>query len=124
MTFRILSEISAVETIASGAGIREISRLRKLYGRGRWRKRKGIADVQLRNGRIVRAEIHWYEADTSARRNSRSSASYEEESDGQDGKTPRHLRRQHRLRGILGAAEDLYRVAGCARREGWPNPRH
>ena len=62
MTFRILSEISAVETIASGAGIREISRLRKLYGRGRWRKRKGIADVQLRNGGIVRAEIHWYEA--------------------------------------------------------------
>jgi hypothetical protein len=62
MTFQILSEISAVETIASGSGIREIARLRKLYGRGRWRKRKGIAEIQLGNGAVVRAEIHWYEA--------------------------------------------------------------
>jgi hypothetical protein len=36
--------------------------LRKLYGAGRWRKRKGLADVKLRNGEIVTAEIHWYEA--------------------------------------------------------------
>lgn len=51
-----------METIAIGSGIREIARLRKLYGRGRWRKRKGIAQIRLRNGEIVTAEIHWYEA--------------------------------------------------------------
>jgi len=51
-----------VETIASGSGIREIARLRKHYGRGRWRKRKGNAEVRLGNGAIVRAELHWYEA--------------------------------------------------------------
>ena len=62
MAFQILSEISAVETIASGSGIRELARLRKLYGRGRWRKRKGIAEIRLGNGTVVTAEIHWYEA--------------------------------------------------------------
>jgi hypothetical protein len=36
--------------------------LRKLYGKGWWRKRKGAADVELPNGRIRRAELHWYEA--------------------------------------------------------------
>ncbi len=62
MRFKILGEISNVETIASGAGIREIARLRKFHGRGRWRKRKGIAEVRLEDGTKVRAEIHWYEA--------------------------------------------------------------
>ena len=45
-----------------GLGIREIARLRKRYGRGRWRKRKGIAEIRLRGDEIVRAEVHWYEA--------------------------------------------------------------
>jgi hypothetical protein len=58
MHFEILGEISAVETIATGAGIREIARLRKRYGRGRWRKRKGIAEVRLAGGEIVAAEVH------------------------------------------------------------------
>lgn len=62
MQFEILGEIANAETIATGSGIREIARLRKLYGRGRWRKRKGIARVRLRNGEVVTAEIHWYEA--------------------------------------------------------------
>jgi hypothetical protein len=60
--FEIIGEISAVETIASGTGIRELARLRKRYGRGRWRKRKGIARVRLESGEIVDAEVHWYEA--------------------------------------------------------------
>jgi hypothetical protein len=60
--FEIIGELSAVETIATGSGIRELPRLRKLYGRGRWRKRKGIAQVRLAFGEIVRAELHWYEA--------------------------------------------------------------
>jgi hypothetical protein len=62
MHFTVLSAIRDVETIARGAGIREIARLRKVYGRGNWRKRKGIAEVRLRNGTVVTAEIHWYEA--------------------------------------------------------------
>jgi hypothetical protein len=35
MTFEILGEISEVETIATGSGIREVARLRKIYGPGR-----------------------------------------------------------------------------------------
>jgi hypothetical protein len=60
--FEIIGELTAVETIAAGSGIRELSRLRKFYGRGRWRKRKGIARVRLMDGEMVLAEVHWYEA--------------------------------------------------------------
>jgi hypothetical protein len=62
MRFEILSEISGVETFAAGSAIREVARLRRVYGDGRWRKRKGIARVRLSNGSIHIAEIHWYEA--------------------------------------------------------------
>ncbi|MBI2360053.1 MAG: hypothetical protein HYV04_14360, partial [Deltaproteobacteria bacterium] len=47
---------------AVGIGIRDLARLRKRYGPGRWRKVKGIAMIRLRTGRIRRAELHWYEA--------------------------------------------------------------
>ena len=62
MNFEIVGEITVVETIAAGAGIRDIKRLRKNYGKGRWRKLKGVARVRLENGRIRLAELHWYEA--------------------------------------------------------------
>lgn len=62
MRFEILGEISGAETIAQGAGIREIARLRKRYGRGRWRKRKGTAQIRLENGDVCLVELHWYEA--------------------------------------------------------------
>ena len=62
MRFEILGEISEVETFATGSKIREIARLRRVYGRGRWRKRKGIARIRLPNGAIRLAELHWYEA--------------------------------------------------------------
>lgn len=62
MHFEILGQVTGVETIATGSGIREIARLRKRYGRGRWRKRKGFAEVHLDSGEILRAEVHWYEA--------------------------------------------------------------
>jgi hypothetical protein len=68
MHFRILSEISDIETIATGSGIREIARLRKRYGRGRWRKRKGFAEIELPGGGIASAELHWYEATGIGRR--------------------------------------------------------
>jgi hypothetical protein len=62
MWFEILGEISEVETFATGSAIREVARLRKLYGRGRWRKRKGVARVRLKDGSTHLAELHWYEA--------------------------------------------------------------
>jgi hypothetical protein len=61
-SFEIISEITEIEIIALGGAVREIGRLRKQYGAGRWRKLKGIAMIRLANGRIRRAEIHWYEA--------------------------------------------------------------
>lgn len=62
MYFEIIGDITNVETFAIGSSIREIGRLRKLYGRGRWRKRKGIARIRLPDGAVRRAEVHWYEA--------------------------------------------------------------
>jgi hypothetical protein len=62
MNFEIIGEISQAETIAAGSGIREIARLRKIHGRGRWRKRKGIARARLADGSLHLAELHWYEA--------------------------------------------------------------
>jgi len=62
MKFEILGEIREIETFAISAGIRELSRLRKVYGKGRWRKRKGVANIRLPDGIVRLAEIHWYEA--------------------------------------------------------------
>lgn len=62
MYFEIVGEITHVETFAAGTSIREIARLRKRYGRGRWRKRKGIARIRLQDGAVLLAEVHWYEA--------------------------------------------------------------
>ena len=62
MYFEIITKIENVETIAIGGRIRNIMRLRKLYGVGRWRKMKGITKIRLQNGSIHKAEIHWYEA--------------------------------------------------------------
>jgi hypothetical protein len=62
VNFEVIGEITEVETIATGSGIRDIVRLRRAYGKGRWRKLKGVASVRLANGRIRLAELHWYEA--------------------------------------------------------------
>ena len=60
LPFELIGEITEVETFAIKGSIRDLVRLRKRYGPGRWRK--GIATVRLRSGRIRRAELHWYEA--------------------------------------------------------------
>jgi hypothetical protein len=60
--FEVIGEITGVETIAEGSGIRVLPRLRKYYGIGNWKKKKGFATVRLEDGTTVRAEIHWYEA--------------------------------------------------------------
>ncbi len=62
MDFEIIGNITAIEPIASGSGIRDRRRLQRLYGKGRWRKLKAIARVRLLDGTIHTAEVHWYEA--------------------------------------------------------------
>jgi hypothetical protein len=62
MDFEIIGKIADIETIAVGRSIRDLARLRKRYGRGRWRKMKGFATVRLEDGTIHTAELHWYEA--------------------------------------------------------------
>ena len=62
MDFEIIGDITEIETIAVGSGIRDRIRLRKTYGKGRWRKLKGVAQVKLINGTMRLAEVHWYEA--------------------------------------------------------------
>lgn len=62
MYFEIIGEIKDIETIAIGGRIRDIMRIQKQFGHGRWRKLKGIGKVRLENGRIGNAELHWYEA--------------------------------------------------------------
>ena len=62
MEFEIVGQIANVERIAVKTSIRDLARLRKMYGQGRWRKLKGTARIQLPNGRTRIAELHWYEA--------------------------------------------------------------
>ena len=62
MYFEIIGEIAEIETIAIGSRIRDLARLRRQFGKGRWRKLKGLATVSLKNGRIRRVELHWSEA--------------------------------------------------------------
>ena len=62
MSFEIISEITDIEIIATGTGIHDIRRLQRQYGKGRWRKLKGVALVRLASGRVRLAELHWYEA--------------------------------------------------------------
>lgn len=68
MWFQIVGEIEEVEPIAIGRSVRESSRLRKSYGGKRWRKLKGVATVELPNGELLSAEVHWYEAHGIGRR--------------------------------------------------------
>jgi hypothetical protein len=58
MYFEIVGEITQVETFATSSGIREAARLRRTYGPGRWRKRKGVADGRLGGGIVRKAELH------------------------------------------------------------------
>ncbi len=60
--FKIIGTLHHEETVAVGNSIREIKRLKKCYGFGRWRKRKGYGTIRLRDGTLHKAEIHWYEA--------------------------------------------------------------
>ena len=68
MHFRIVGKVDHVEVIASAGGIYDIVRLTKQFGAGRWRKLKGVAQVELGGGQVRLAEVHWYEAHGIGRR--------------------------------------------------------
>lgn len=68
MDFEILGEIEVLGVIARGRGIRDLRRLLRAYGKGRWRKMRGSARIRLRTGAIRLAELHWYEAHGIGRR--------------------------------------------------------
>ena len=57
-SFEILTDVTDVEVIAVGKSIRDLARLRKIYGDGRWRKLKGVATIRLRDGSVHTAELH------------------------------------------------------------------
>jgi len=62
MYFELVSEIEEIEIIAAGGSIRILPVLRERFGDGRWRKLKGVATVQLSDGSVRQAEVHWFEA--------------------------------------------------------------
>lgn len=62
MNFEIIGKLEKIETIASGKAINDLKRIEKQYGRGRWRKMKGVALIKLLNARMRKADLHWYEA--------------------------------------------------------------
>lgn len=53
--------ITDIEIIAKRFSIRDLERLRNTYGGRDWRKLKGNARVELNDGSIRFAELHWYE---------------------------------------------------------------
>lgn len=68
MGFDVVGTITEIEVIAAGRGVRQLAGIRKRYGKGRWRKLKGVAQVRLTDGAVRTAEIHWYEAHGVGRR--------------------------------------------------------
>jgi hypothetical protein len=60
--FDVIGDITDIEIIAVTGSIRDLARLRKAYGKGRWRKLKGIARIRLSTGKVRTAELYWYEA--------------------------------------------------------------
>jgi hypothetical protein len=60
--FEVIGKINHIETIAIGRKIRELPTLQERFGRGRWRKLKGIASVRLSDNTVRLAEVHWYES--------------------------------------------------------------
>jgi len=61
MDFKIIGPIQDIEVIAHGYGIKNVNRLNKIYGKANWRKLKGACTIELPNGVIRKAEVHWYE---------------------------------------------------------------
>ena len=62
MNFKIISDITNIQVIAKGSGVDTRHELNRSYGRGNWRKLKGIATVEYENGQVWWVELHWFEA--------------------------------------------------------------
>jgi hypothetical protein len=62
MKFKVISDITSIQVIAKGSGVDARHELNRLYGRGNWRKLKGITTVEYENGQVWRVELHWFEA--------------------------------------------------------------
>lgn len=58
---KYIKPIENIEIIAKRFGIKELNNLRKKFGGENWRKLKGNAFVELADGQIRYAELHWYE---------------------------------------------------------------
>ena len=69
MVFEILEQIAEPEIIAVDKSIRELKRLKRTYGEGRWRKMKGNFIIRFNSEKVCRAKIHWYEAHVRVKRN-------------------------------------------------------
>jgi hypothetical protein len=96
MGFEVVGEITDVEIIAVGSGVRIASQLRKRYGKGRWRKLKGKARVRLAEGMVRFAEVHCSKHTASGRRRCGSSDSLIDD-DGQTPSPAAPLRHLHSL---------------------------
>jgi len=68
MDFEVVGPVRLIESIVAGPAIRQLRRLSRRHGKGRWPKQKGLATVRLRDGTVHRAEVHWYEAHGIGRR--------------------------------------------------------
>lgn len=49
MDFEIVSELTSVEPIAEGTGIRQLTKLMQQYGGKNWKKKKGFATIRLKD---------------------------------------------------------------------------
>jgi hypothetical protein len=108
MDFEVVEEPTDVETIATGNRIRE---LRRLYGKGRWRKMTGVARVRTRHGQIRLAEPHWYEAHGIGKKEFKRKRFLDEFTQGESAEYPVwRLRRASGIRSIPRAEQDLRRV--------------
>lgn len=62
MRYRKLGSITDIQIIARGTGVDLRTYLNRTFGRGDWRKLKGLAEVEYANGEVWMVELHWFEA--------------------------------------------------------------
>ena len=65
---RYFPSIIDIEVIVRRFSIQDLNRLRRDYGGRNWRKLKGKASVELEDGSIRYAELHWYECHSIGKR--------------------------------------------------------
>ena len=62
VNFEIIGAIRETELVAKGHRLQAQAYLRKIHGKGRWRKLKGFATICFNDGITREVELHWYEA--------------------------------------------------------------